>query len=93
MKLKLLLLTCFVLMSMSFVIKTPPVDTRTKGMVLIQGGTFPMGINSAELKLDMARFSEPAGFFSQEYPSFRVKVVPFYLDKFEVSNAQFKKIH
>jgi sulfatase modifying factor 1 len=91
MKLKLLLLTCFVLMSMSFVIKTLPVDTQTKGMVLIQGGTFPMGINSVELKLDMARFSEPAKFFSQEYPAFRVKVVPFYLDKFEVSNAQFKK--
>lgn len=91
MKLKLLLLACFVLISMSFVIKMNPVDTGTKGMVLVQGGTFPMGINSAELKLDMARFSEPAGFFSQEYPVFRVTVVPFYLDKFEVSNAQFKK--
>ena len=36
-------------------------------------------------------FHSPASFFAQEYPAFRVTVVPFYIDKYEVTNADFKR--
>jgi sulfatase modifying factor 1 len=50
-----------------------------------------MGIDSDKLKTDMTRFNEPALFFSQEFPSIRVTVQTFYMDKYEVTNAEFKE--
>jgi len=50
-----------------------------------------MGLDSAHLQNYIQRFHSPASFFAQEYPAFRVTVVPFYIDKYEVTNADFKK--
>jgi sulfatase modifying factor 1 len=60
-------------------------------MVLLKQTTFLMGLDSVQLQEDMQRFNKPAAFFSHEYPAFRVTVQPFYIDKFEVTNADFKK--
>jgi len=67
------------------------VNTSLENMVLVQTGTFRLGIDSVQLKKDMARFNEPASFFSQEYPSIRVTVQPYYIDKYEVTNAEYKE--
>jgi sulfatase modifying factor 1 len=60
-------------------------------MVLLKETTFLMGLDSMQLQKDMQRFHMPPSYFSQEYPGIRVTVIPFYIDKFEVSNADFKK--
>jgi len=50
----------------------------TSGMVLIPGGTFIMGGNNSQAVPD-------------EFPRHKVTLAPFYLDKTEVTNAQFSK--
>src|ERR1700753_806995 len=62
-----------------------------KTMILVQGGTFMMGLDSVSLQRDMKRFNERADFFSQEYPAFRVTVQSFYMDKYDVTNSDYKK--
>ena len=63
----------------------------TNNMVRIEKSTFLMGLDSIHLQKDMVRFNEPASFFYEEYPAFRVTVPTFYLDKYEVSNAKYQK--
>lgn len=53
-------------------------ETGTDGMVLIKGGTFEMGGDNSQASPD-------------EYPKHKVQVSSFYIDKTEVTNAQFKK--
>ena len=48
------------------------------GMVLIKGGTFDMGADNNQARTD-------------EYPKHPVKVNDFWMDKHEVTNAQFEK--
>ena len=60
-------------------------------MVFVPTGTFMMGLDSAGLQRDMRRFNQPAAFFSQEFPVIRVTVRQFYMDKYDVTNAEFKK--
>src|ERR1700735_4814981 len=62
-----------------------------KNMVLVKRGTFMMGLDSDEVKQAAQRFNEPAAFFAQESPAFRVTVVAFYMDKYDVTNAEFEK--
>ena len=62
-----------------------------KNMVFIPAGTFMMGLDSAGLQLEMKRFNQPATFFSQEFPANRVTVRQFYIDKYDVTNSEFKK--
>lgn len=88
---KLLLLVAFALIGTSFITEKKPAATDHKGMVLVNRGTFLMGLDSAHLAGAMDRFKMPASYFSQESPAFRVTVPPFYIDKYEVTNAQYKK--
>lgn len=89
MKFKLILLA-FSIFSLSFITeRLATVDTE--GMVLIKGGTYTKGIDSTTLRAYMNRFNAPADAFSQEYPTYRVTVAPFYIDKKEVTNAEYKK--
>lgn len=53
-------------------------DTSTKGMVLINGGSFSMGGDNNQASAD-------------EYPKHNVTVSSFYMDITEVTNAQYKK--
>ena len=53
-------------------------DTSVTGMVLIPGGVFAMGGDNEQAAPD-------------EYPKHKVQVSSFYMDKTEVTNAQFKK--
>ncbi|TWI97100.1 formylglycine-generating enzyme required for sulfatase activity [Mucilaginibacter frigoritolerans] len=91
MKNKILLLTLAALTSFAFIIKNTPVNPSYTNMVLVKGGTFTMGLDSTQLQTVTARFKMPASYFSQQYPAIRVTVHAFYLDKYEVTNADYKK--
>lgn len=61
-----------------------------KGMELIKGGMFIMGIDSNRLKSYTTLFNVTPDIISQEYPHVKVSIASYYLDKYEVSNAQYK---
>jgi formylglycine-generating enzyme required for sulfatase activity len=91
MKNKILLLVLVALTGFAFVIKKSTVNPSYTNMVLVKGGTFSMGLDSSQLQTVTERFKMPASYFSQQYPAIRVTVGAFYLDKYEVTNADYKK--
>lgn len=64
---------------------------NTSNMLVIPLAQFSIGLDTAHLLADAKRFNLPISYFSQEYPSFRVYVPAFYIDKKEVTNADYKK--
>jgi formylglycine-generating enzyme required for sulfatase activity len=63
-----------------------------KNMARIPGGTFMMGTDAAAIPDLLKRFNvKRAEIFGDEVPQHSVKIDPFYLDKYEVTNSQFKK--
>lgn len=63
-----------------------------KGMARIPGGTFAMGTDPSAVPDLLNRFNvKRAEIFADETPRHTVKIDPFYLDKSEVTNSQFKK--
>ncbi len=61
-------------------------------MALISGATFEMGTDAADIpKLQELFKIKRAEMFTDETPRHRVKIDSFYLDKYEVTNADFKK--
>lgn len=70
-----------------------------EGMALIPGGTFEMGISEKDIEelammgRDVPHMNNALAerWFSDEMPRHTVQIDPFYLDKYEVSNAQFSK--
>jgi formylglycine-generating enzyme required for sulfatase activity len=60
--------------------------------VLIRGATFEMGTDSSEIPYLQQRFNiRRADLFTVETPRHRVSIDSFYLDKYEVTNGQFKR--
>jgi len=65
---------------------------RDKSRVLIRGATFKMGTDTSEIAhLQQVFGIERADLFSAEVPRHIVIMDSFYLDRYEVTNAQFKK--
>jgi formylglycine-generating enzyme required for sulfatase activity len=65
---------------------------RDKSMVLIHGATFQMGTEPSEVAhLQQAFGIKRADLFSAEVPRHTVTIGSFYLDRYEATNAQFKK--
>jgi formylglycine-generating enzyme len=91
MKNRILLLTLAALTGFAFVVKNATIRPSYTNMVLVNGGTFSMGLDSTQLQTVPARFNMPASYFSQQYPANRVTVASFYIDKYEVTNADYKK--
>lgn len=91
MKAKLLYLVLWLLAISSTLAKGQANPVSTKGMVKVESNTFIMGLDSLMLKNAMLKFNQPASYFAQEFPSFRVTVAAYYIDKYEVTNAQFKE--
>ena len=88
---KYVLLFVFAFITFSATVKKQFINTDTTNMVLVKRDTFMMGLDSVQLKNDMQKYSTSFDTFSQEYPAFKVLVLAFYLDKYEVTNADFKK--
>jgi sulfatase modifying factor 1 len=62
-----------------------------RDMVLIKGGTFYMGSDSADIRALTVKFKLPFDYLATEIPRHKVQVHSFYMDKYEVTNAEFKK--
>ena len=66
------------------------------GMVLVPAGTFTMGSNRAEddTKWKGANALNPFGFkdrlYADEHPAHKVDLPAYYIDKYEVTNEQFR---
>ncbi|MBK9154881.1 MAG: formylglycine-generating enzyme family protein [Chloracidobacterium sp.] len=61
------------------------------GMALIPGATFEMGQDAGEIPKLMKKFGvSRAELFQEETPRHRVTIGSFYIDRTEVTNAQFK---
>lgn len=66
--------------------------TRPKSMVLIRAATFPMGTEAADIpRLQKVFGIKVADLFSAEVPRHTVSLSSFYIDRYEVTNVQFKK--
>jgi len=62
------------------------------GMALIPGATFEMGQDAADIPKLMEKFKiGHAELFQEETPKLKVTIGSFYLDRDEVTNAQFKR--
>lgn len=63
-----------------------------KDMVLIPGGSFEMGTSKTDVPLLLQKFDVGfTGLFDEEIPKHSVKLSPFFIDKFEVTNGEFVK--
>jgi formylglycine-generating enzyme required for sulfatase activity len=63
----------------------------TANMAWIPGSTFDMGINAADIPKLQEKFNiKRPELFSEESPRHRATIASFYLDRTEVTNAQFK---
>ncbi len=67
-----------------------------KDMVLIPAGAFVMGSDEEELNTvyaenEKAGFSYGKNWFSHEKPKHKVELDAYFIDKYEVTNAQYKK--
>jgi formylglycine-generating enzyme required for sulfatase activity len=63
-----------------------------KAMALIRGATFEMGTEASEIPSLLQAFGvKRADLFSAEVPRHAVTIDSFYLDRYEVTNGQFKK--
>jgi formylglycine-generating enzyme len=67
-------------------------NPKKSGMVLIKGATFEVGIDKAEIpKLQEIFGIKRAALFEEAAPRHPVRLDSFYLDRTEVTNAEFKK--
>lgn len=71
--------------------KTTSTAAVPQGMALIEGGSFMMGRNLTDAERDFS-INSPSGsikIFSYDYPAHQEQVKTFFLDKTEVSNAEY----
>jgi formylglycine-generating enzyme required for sulfatase activity len=66
--------------------------TADSGRVLVKGSSFEMGTDESEIPKLMRDFGVAhAEVFTSEVPRHKVKIGSFYIDKFEVTNNDFRK--
>lgn len=68
------------------------VDNKNVPMLLVPAGAFTMGIDSSTALKECLRFNSNCiiNWFKEEGPPFDVFMNEYYIDKYEVSNFQFK---
>jgi len=88
----ILLILCFSILSKSGL--ADQISQNKSSMVLIPGGEFIMGSTDEELRPVISEFGKRADFhgydFESEKPQRKIHVKDFYIDRYEVSNAQYK---
>jgi len=60
-------------------------------MVFVKGGTFDMGSDSLQIRALADKLKLPYDYLSGEVPMHKVKLSSFYIDKYEVTNNEYKK--
>ena len=63
----------------------------TKDMVMVPAGEFTMGLNASDIDNIVGKLGGMAKYHSNATPQHKVKTEGFYIDKLEVTNAQYKK--
>lgn len=61
------------------------------GMVLIPAGDFDMGLGEQDISWIIQKIGGEKRFFRNQLPRHKVSVGAFYIDKYEVTNLQYKK--
>jgi sulfatase modifying factor 1 len=90
-KLTIYLLSATFLLANPILVKAQKTVKHSK-MVLIKGATFEMGTDKADIPNLQKVFNlDHPEIFAEEMPRHQVKLDSFYLDKYEVTNADFKK--
>lgn len=64
---------------------------ESNNMVLVKGGLFNMGSDLLAIDIITKKYKLPFDYLSSEIPIHRVKLSSFYIDKYEVTNADYKK--
>lgn len=67
------------------------VTAPVEGMVLVPAGPFIMGSNKRDTEGLQARYGFEKPLYVNEHPAHRVVLPAFYIDRFEVTNAEFKE--
>lgn len=62
-----------------------------EGMVLIPAGEFTMGSNKTDTEGKGNEFGSVKPWYLDEHPERRIKLKAYYVDKFEVTNVEYKK--
>jgi formylglycine-generating enzyme required for sulfatase activity len=60
-------------------------------MVFVEGGTFIMGTTAETIDSLLTHHGFPRGYIQSEFPPHEITIIPFYIDKYEVSNEDFKR--
>ena len=72
-----------------------PFDIKS-GMVYLPGGTFLMGSAREEVDLALSELTDKDSWYADqmrsEYPKHDVYLSPFYIDKYEVTQAEFIRV-
>ena len=66
-------------------------DLSKKDMVFVEGGDFFMGTTSEVIDSLVVQYGFPRDFIISEFPPHNVIVSSFYIDQYEVTNADFKE--
>ncbi|VAX11277.1 hypothetical protein MNBD_GAMMA26-869 [hydrothermal vent metagenome] len=93
---------CMLCVILSIAVSTPgmasQLDQKSRNkaeMVLIPGGGFIMGSSKEELKPIIEEFGKRADFygydFDSEVPQRKIYLKDYYIDRYEVTNAQYKE--
>jgi formylglycine-generating enzyme required for sulfatase activity len=88
---KRVLKLCLIL-ALGFIFAAAQRPERTANMAPIPGATYEMGTDPADVPILMEKFGvKRAELFAEESPKHRVTIGSFYLDRTEVTNAEFQR--
>lgn len=87
----IILAALFLLWSAAHDEKNRLLSQAVPGMVLIREGAFIMGSDKVDVEDQAAEFGSSRPWYLDEHPERRIFLEPFFIDKHEVSNAQYKK--
>jgi sulfatase modifying factor 1 len=68
----------------------PPDDPRRPGMVFVPGGSFLMGSSEEEIEAIHRAYGGSRALYESEFPRRRVWLEAFYIDRTEVTQAQYQ---
>ncbi len=67
------------------------IGQKTGGMVLVPAGKFVMGLSEKDTKWIKRKIGGEVRFFRNQLPRQKITIPAFYIDKYEVTNEQYKK--
>jgi len=66
-------------------------ELSKSNMAYVEGGDFIMGTTSEAIDSLIELYGFPRDFIASEFPPHKVTISSFYIDKYEVTNAEFKE--